>query len=88
MSSLNAMTRLETALRDTADALTAVIREQPHQWDKLCEKETGELIALLQYYEAFPPSGSLLPQTVVGQRVLELLVERHPALCQDLAGTA
>jgi hypothetical protein len=44
---------LEHALTIVADTLAQIIREQPHQWNKLCEREANELTALLQFCEAF-----------------------------------
>jgi hypothetical protein len=43
-------------------------------------RQAAEKTALLQYCEVFPPAGAMVPQVLLGRRIIELMTERYPNL--------
>jgi hypothetical protein len=78
------MLELENALVLCADALAAVMREQPHAWQTLSSEGAREIAALMQYHDALGVPPELLPPLSLGARIIDLLAERHPQLCTDV----
>jgi hypothetical protein len=76
MATANAM--LEHALTIAADTLAQIARGQPHEWDKLCRQEPAEVTALLQFHSAVGVGDELVPQVLLGRKIIELMVDRHP----------
>jgi hypothetical protein len=90
MSTPNAtVAELEHALIAAADALAAVMVQQPNEWRRLCRQELTETRTALQFWEAFGlPDDGMIPARVIGARVIDALTQRHPHLCQDEFGSA
>jgi hypothetical protein len=82
------LVELDRRLAAVADQLAVLMVEQPWQWERMCEREAAEMVALLQFSEAFPPGGAMVPQVTLGKQIIEQLVARHPDLCQDEVGSA
>jgi hypothetical protein len=74
---------LDHALTIVADTLAQIIRDQPHEWERLCRRESSEITALLQFHEAIGVGDELVPQVLLGKQIIEQLVARHPGLCRD-----
>jgi len=84
MATSNATARLEAAIGAVADALAAVMVQQPNEWRRLCRQELVETRTALQFWEAFGlPDDGMIPARVLGARVIEALTERYPHLCRD-----
>jgi hypothetical protein len=79
-----AQQQLDAALVAVADSLARLIREQPHRWEAMCRREASEVTILLQYHNSFGVNDELLPQVLLGVRIIELLQERHPQLLPPL----
>jgi hypothetical protein len=71
-----ALTRLEAPLAAVADALAGLTDAE---WRALCAEERQQADAVQQMRSAgFGTAGPLLPSLALGNRVLELVAERHP----------
>jgi hypothetical protein len=77
--------QLEAALAAVADALA----ELPEaEWDDLCAEEVAMTTATFQLWEAMGWPEEMLPERVLGARILAHFAARYPALARDVAGTA
>jgi hypothetical protein len=76
---------LETALAAVADALAELPQAN---WDDLCAEEQARTAAAFQFWEAMGWPEVMLPERVLGARILAHFAQRYPALARDAAGTA
>jgi hypothetical protein len=83
-------TRLEELLAAAADALVAIVTEEPDKWAALCSEEASTLTGLQQYWDAFGIADSLPPAYLLGSKIIEIFAARYPHLAVDdeMMGTA
>ena len=77
--------KLEAALAAVADALAELTEAQ---WEQLCGEEQAMTVATFQFWEAMGWPEQMLPERVLGARILAHFAQRYPALAQDVTGTA
>jgi hypothetical protein len=72
---------LERALAAVADALAQL---PPMAWDELCTEERILTLASVQFWESFGMPEVMLPERVLGARILALFAQRYPHLTGDV----
>jgi hypothetical protein len=77
-----ALTRLEPALTGVADALAQLSRAQ---WAALERQEWGVTFAAHQCWDVIglPEQQRMIPQFVLGHRIIEIFAARYPQLARD-----
>lgn len=76
---------LDAALARVADVLATL---PPATWEALGREERFNFICAMQYYEFAGLPEVMLPERILGERILELFAAKYPALAQDAVGTA
>jgi hypothetical protein len=72
------LAKLEPALAGVADALAKL---SPAEWKALEHEEWGAVFAAHQAWDvAGLPGDRMIPQFILGYRIIELFIARHPSL--------
>lgn len=84
------LTDLVVALNAAADAL---VRLPPEEFAAMCREEALALQSMREHFDALgwptPDEGGYPPESVLGRRIVELAVARHPGWAPlDPAGEA
>lgn len=81
-----ALQKLDSALAQAADILAGLSAEE---WSALRYEEYEDTLGAMQLWDAFGMSPDrMMPERVIGARVIEWLEARHPLLVQEPAGAA
>ena len=78
--------KLDPLLERVADALAEL---SDGEWQVLCKEERATVTTTLQYLDfAGGVPETMIPELVIGERVLELFTARHPLRVRDPEGEA
>jgi hypothetical protein len=76
-----ALGRLDAVLAPVADALARMPRRD---WHLLCKEEWGLTFAAHQCWAVIGlPEAEMIPERVIGHRIIEIFAARYPHLARD-----